>query len=189
MVLMRLSFILCLVAFLFGAFKLFKKDVPVYYKICVCAIGCYTLGLLSYVVFGLCGSESFDTINIGLLGLFGCLCFLVSANLGGDNINERKEIRFKLNKKDSLAYVAPAVLVLFLIGIMLPMFKTKNTFELIFLIVMFAPVLPASFLSLLYLIKPGDKLQLFKFTKLCNLCILLFCISNSAYLYFCFCMQ
>lgn len=177
------TFIISLVAFLFGAFCLFKKEVPVYYKICVCAVGCYALGTLSNFVFAICESSSYQCINVSLLGLFGCLCFMVSANIGGDNIHEREEIKIRLKNKDLIAYLAPIVIVVSLIVSFIPICKTRNSAEIVFLIVVFLPTLPASFLSLLYLIKPGKKLQLFKFTKLCNLCILLFCINNVLFLY------
>ena len=177
------TFLISLAAFLFGAFCLFKKEVPVYYKICVCAVGCYTLGMLSNFVFAICESSSYQIINVSLLGLFGCLCFMVSANIGGDNIHEREEIKIRLKNKDLLAYLAPIALVVCLIASFIPICKTRSIAEVVFLIIVFLPILPASFLSLLYLIKPSKKLQLFKFTKLCNLCILLFCINNVLALY------
>lgn len=177
------TFIISLAAFLFGAFFLFKKEVPVYYKICVCAVGCFALGTFSSLVFAVCESSSYQLINVSLLGIFGCLCFLVSANIGGDNIHEREEIKIRLKNKDLLAYLAPLVLIISLVISFIPICETRSIAEIVFLIIVFLPILPASFLSLLYLIKPSKKLQLFKFTKLCNLCILLFCISNVISLY------
>lgn len=176
-------------AFLTGVFKLFKHKVPVYYKICVCAVGCYVLGMLSSFVFFICNSISAQFINISLLGMFGCLCFMVSANVGGDNIHEREEIKIRLHNKDLLAYIAPLVLIIFLVFIFIFISKTCSIAELLFLLIVFLPTLPASFLSLLYLIKPGKKLQLFKFTKLCNLCILLFCVNNILFLYLLYVMN
>ena len=178
-----LSFLICLISFLYGAFRIFKKNVPVYYKICICAVGCYFLGMLSNLVFIICENSITEFINISLLGIFGCLCFMVSANLGGDNIHEREEIKIRLKNKDLFAYVAPFVLVIVLIAIFVQILKFRSLDEAIFLLIVFLPTLPASFLSLLYLIKPAKKLQLFKYTKLCNLCILLFCLNNMIFLY------
>ncbi|MCQ2752007.1 MAG: hypothetical protein MJ189_02785 [Coriobacteriales bacterium] len=176
-------FVLTIVAFIFGAIKLFNRNVPIYFRICVCAVGCYALGGLSECVYAICTGEFTADVSISMLGLFGCLFFMISANLEGDKIDKREELKIHYKKHDLFAYIAPAILGVALIYMIYVAKDQVTLSKIIFLTIVYIPILPASFLSLLYLVRPSDAVKIYKYTKLSNLFILLFCILSVADLY------
>lgn len=174
---------LSLAAFIVGAVKLFNRDVPIYFRICVCAVGCYALGGLSECVFAICTGEFSPDVSISMLGLFGCLFFMISANLEGDKIDKREELQIHYKKHDLFAYIAPIILGAALIFIFYSAFDKTTLPKLIFTVIIYIPILPASFLSLLYLVRPSDAVKIYKYTKLSNLFILIFCALSVCDLY------
>lgn len=103
--------------------------------------------------------------------------------MGGDDIHEREEIKLRLHNKELVAYIAPLCLSVCLVVVMVQAFQILGAVECAIMTIVYLPAIPSSFLALLYLMKPKNSLGLFKFTKLCNLCILLFCLTNIVYLY------
>lgn len=178
------SSVLCFAAFVIGAAKLFSRDVPVFFKICACAVGCYALGGAYDVVFAICTGEFSSDITLSMFGIFGCLVFMVSANLEGDKIDAPEEFDLHYKKTDLFALVAPLVLLIVLVSI-LGIASAKLTMgKIVFLVIAYLPVLPASYLALLYLIRLNSTMKIYRYSKLSNLFILLFCILSVVALYF-----
>ena len=106
------SFLIAVLAFVFGAVKLFKKKKPLYLQLLVCAAGCFAIQQLSYVVNLWC--EVNAAVSIGILGIFGCNFFLLSANYGTlDKVVDDGKGSKKARAFAIIAPVIMAVLALF----------------------------------------------------------------------------
>ena len=102
------SFALATVAFCYGAYYLFRKELPKYFQLYVCAAGCYMLEELWVIVNSLLGDGVADgLITVRLIGFFGCLCFLLSANANQFDmvVDEGND-----KKAKTLAFTAPTLL-------------------------------------------------------------------------------
>ena len=77
-----LAFAVSAAAFGCGAVFLFRRRIPQYFKLHVCAAGCYMLEELWVIINSLLGTGSQDgLVTVRLFGFFGCLCFMLSANM------------------------------------------------------------------------------------------------------------
>jgi len=164
--------------FVFGACAFFRKGKPLYFQLLVCASGCCALHRLWSVVSLLCGFSG--TLNVGLFGLAGCLFFLLSANYGtldrlvdeGKGINRRQRIA---------AWIAPFVLVLAIIALFIA--GRDRIGACVVLLLACLPALPSAYFSMKHLLLPDDEVGILCATRLCNVCILLFCVASVVYLF------
>ena len=163
------SFIIAAFVFIYGTTKLFKKRKPLYWKLIVCAVGCFALQQLSYVIRLWCGAT--EEVNIGTLGILGCNIFLFSANFGtldgivDDGTGSRRARYFAL--------LAPAFLALLSVAVFFA-WKDKNLFYAVIWIVLMLPALAASYFNLKHLILPLDPFEFLRATKQSNIAALIF---------------
>ena len=68
--------------FLFGAVRFFRPKAAVYAQMITLASGCMAAGRLYQVIRILTVGDGLDRFHLGLLGVIGCLLFLLSANFG-----------------------------------------------------------------------------------------------------------
>ena len=170
------SFLIALFAFGFGAAKLFKRKKPLYLQLLVCAAGCFAVEQLSYAVNLWCGVAA--EVSIGMLGIFGCNLFLLSANFGTlDRIVDDGRGTGKARK---LAFLAPAVMAAF-IALAFLAWKEQDLFCAVMWLVMLIPALPASYFNLKHILLPVDPFEFLKATKPCNIAALVFYIVTAAY--------
>lgn len=178
-VLESLAFIVSVTAFGYGAFRLFRKDTPKYFQYYVWAAGCYMLEEMWVIVNSLLGNGSQDgLVTVRLFGFFGCLCFMLSANVNEFDrvVDEGKRLKARL-----LALLAPAVLLAvyalyarFQIGALTPL-----TLVLGFLSI--SPALFAAFFSLKHLLLPADEMGFLKAVRGIDILALVFYAANYAY--------
>lgn len=174
-----ISFIIAASAFALGVAKIFKKKKPLYLQLIICAVGCFALEQLSDVVTLWCGGFS-QFVTIGMLGIFGCNFFLLSANFGtldrivDDGDEQNKSARL-------IAFVAPAVVAVLMV-IVFVFWKNKNLFAAIMWTAMLVPALPASYYNLKHIIMPVDVFEFLKATKLCNIFALCFYLITVVYI-------
>ena len=170
------SFLLAAFAFAFGAAKLFKKKIPLYWQLIVCAAGCFALQQLSYTVRLWCGVT--EEPNIGMLGIFGCNLFLFSANYGtldgivDDGTGSRNARRFALLAPAFLALLAAAVFFAW---------KGKNLFCAVVWVVLLLPALGASYFHWKHLLLPMDPFAFLRATRRSNLAALTLCVLTAVY--------
>lgn len=170
------SFLIALFAFSFGAKRLFKKKKPLYFQLYVCAAGCLALWQLSCAVNLWCGAAS--SFSIGMLGVFGCNFFLLSANYGTLDriVDEGNNSR----KARALAALAPVCLAA---PVMYAFFLRKRTEPLgaWMWLVMLLPALPASYFNLKHILLPMDDIELLRAVRPCNYAALVFYALTAAY--------
>ncbi len=160
-----LSLLIAAFAFGVGAAKLFKKGTPMYWQLYVCAAGCFALRQLSETVNFLCGIQG--NISVGMLGIFGCNCFLLSSNYGtldkvvDDGGAENKPAR-------RLALIAPAVMAV-LISLVFFTWRKKDIVCGALWLLMLLPVLPASYFNMKHFLMPLDDFELLRATRTSNL--------------------
>ena len=180
MVSLILSLLIAVFAFGMGAAKLFKKGTPLYWQLYICAAGCFALRQLSETVNFLCGMQG--NIGVGMLGIFGCNFFLLSANYGtldkvvDDGGAENKPAR-------RLALIAPAVLVALIALVFFTWRKNDPLCGVLWLLVLL-PTLPASYFNMKHLRMPLDAFELLRATKPCNLAALGFYLLSAFYAVF-----
>ena len=176
-----LSLLIAVFAFGVGAGKLFKKGTPLYWQLYICAAGCFALRQLSETVNFLCGIQGH--IGVGMLGVFGCNFFLLSANYGtldkvvDDGGAENKPAR-------RLALIAPAVLAALTALVFFAWRKNDPLCGALWLLVLL-PMLPASYFNMKHLLLPLDAFELLRATRGCNLLSLGFYLLSALYAVFC----
>lgn len=173
------AFFISTAAFGYGAFYLFRSGIPKLFKLYVCAAGCYMLEELWAVVNTYMGYGIQDgLITVRLFGIFGCLCFMLSANI---NEFDRVVDEGRDRKSRRRAMIAPAVLVV-LFGI--SAFCSVNTLSVAMIVIGFisiSPALPASFFSLKHLLLEDDSMGFLKAVRETDFVALVFYAGNFLY--------
>ena len=160
-----LSLLIAAFAFGTGATKLFKKGTPLYWQLYVCAAGCFALRQLSETVNFLCGIQG--NISVGMLGIFGCNFFLLSADYGTlDKVVDDGSAENKPARK--LALLAPVVTAALIASVFFAWRKNDLVCGVLWL-AMLLPMLPASYFNLKHLLMPPDDFELLRATRPCNL--------------------
>ena len=176
-----LSLLIAVFAFGMGAGKLFKKGTPMYWQLYICAAGCFALRQLSETVNFLCGIQG--NIGVGMLGIFGCNFFLLSANYGTlDKVVDDGSTENKIARR--LALLAPAVLAVLVTLVFFAWRKKDIVCGALWLLVLL-PVLPASYFNTKHLLMPLDAFELLRATRHCNLVSLGFYLLSAFYGVFC----
>lgn len=175
-----ISSLISVVAFINGACNLFRKRKPLYFQLLICAVGCLALEQL-YITVGIwCGIFN-PNLNLGMLGLFGCNFFLLSANYGQlDSIIDDRTSTNRLPRQ--IALIAPILLIvaIVVIPLLITTYSIKNILLFTF---MFLPACPASYFNLKHLVMPMDDFKFLKGTRKCNLCALVFYVLSVIYVY------
>ena len=175
-----LSLLIAVFAFGMGAGRLFKKGTPMYWQLYICAAGCFALRQLSETVNFLCGIQG--NISVGMLGIFGCNFFLLSANYGTLDkvVDDGGAENFPARR---LALLAPAVLAALIALVFFAWRKKDITCGALWLLVLL-PTLPASYFNMKHLRMPLDAFELLRATKPCNLAALGFYLLSALYAVF-----
>lgn len=166
-------------AFIYGALCLLRKGTPKYFQLYVLAQGCYMLEELWVIVNSLLGNGSQDgLITVRLIGFFGCLCFMLSANANEFDkvVDEGKNRRVKV-----LSHIAPAVLLIsYALYVFSPDAARSASLKTVgFLSI--APALPAAYFSMKHLLLPADEMGFLKFTRGIDIVALAFYAANYIY--------
>ena len=117
LILVTIPALISLGASIYGMYKLFQKKKPLYFQLLVCAAACFALEEL-YSTVGIWCNIYNSAINLGMIGVFGCNFFLLSANYGqldsivddGNSINR---------KAKTIAWLGPIILGLAIIAIVM----------------------------------------------------------------------
>ena len=173
-----ISFLISLAAFIFGAVNLFKKGIPMYFKLFGIAEACYAIEELWVVINTMFGTED-PFVSVRLFGTFGFFCFILSANVGefDRTIDEGKE---ESKKARRLAFIAPAFF--FMIYILSAfLLQEKGVAYLILEFIVFLPVFLASYFCLKHLLLPTDSLGFLTTTKEVDIVSLVLFLVNFGY--------
>ena len=174
-----LSFVISVAAFLYGAFSLFRKGIPQYFQLYVCAAGCYMLEELWVIVNSLLGNGSQGgLVTVRLVGFFGCLCFMLSANANEfDKVVDEGTDR----KAKALAFIAPVdLLALYGLYVFSPV-NMGSAMITVLGLVSISPALFAAYLSLKHLLLPEDDMGFLNATKRIDILALFFYAANFIY--------
>ena len=159
-----LSLLIAAFAFGLGAGKLFKKGMPLYWQLYICAAGCFALRQLSETVNFLCGLRG--NIGVGMLGIFGCNFFLLSANYGTlDNIVDDGSADTESARGSAQA---ASIVLAALTALALLAWRKKDLVCGVLWFLMLLPVLPASYFNMKHLLMPLDPFELLRAAKPCN---------------------
>ena len=170
------SFLIADFAFGYGAAKLFKKKKPMYLQLLVAAAGCFALQQLSYAVNLWCGVSA--SVSIGMLGIFGCNFFLLSANYG--TLDRIVDDGSGSKKARAFAVIAPVIMATLTLLAFLS-WKDKDLSCAVMWAVMLLPALPASYFNLKHILLPMDPFEFLRATKPCNIAALAFYAVTAAY--------
>lgn len=174
-----LSFAVSVAAFGYGAFYLFRKDISKYFKLYACAAGCYMLEELWVIVNSLLGNGSQDgLVTVRLIGFFGCLCFMLSANM---NVLDKMGDEGQCKNAKVTALIAPTLLLLLYGFYALSPVNSDSVPVILIGFISISPALLASYFSLKYLLLSEDKGGLLTITKGINMVALIFYAANYVY--------
>ena len=174
-----LAFAVSVAAFGYGAIHLFRKGISDYFKCYVYAIGCYMLEELWVIVNSLLGNGSQDgLVTVRLVGCFGCLCFMLSANA---NIFDEIVDEEKNRKAKRLALITPAILLALYAVIAFSPRNTSSATVTVIGFVSICPALFASYYNMKHLLLPKDAMGFLKITKGINILALVFYAANYIY--------
>lgn len=174
-----LAFAVSATAFGYGAFHLFRKGMPKYFQLFVCAAGCYMLEELWVIVNSLLGSGSLDgLVTVRLFGFFGCLCFMLSAN-----VNEFDAVvdEGTGGNARALAYIAPAVLLILYALYVFSAVNSDTAPTIVIGFISIAPALFAAYFSLKHLLLPEDEMGFLQAVRGVDIFALAFYVANYIY--------
>lgn len=174
-----LAFAVSVGAFTFGAFHLLRRGVPRFFQLYVCAAGCYMLEEVWVIVNSLLGNGSDDgLLTVRLVGFFGCLCFMLSANA-----NEFDKVVDEGNAKKAklLALIAPAVLLALYAVFVLVLHGERSPAASIAGFIIVSPALPASYFSFKHLLLPRDEMGFLNIVRSTDIAALVFYAANFIY--------
>ena len=175
-----LSLLIAVFAFGVGAGKLFKKGTPLYWQLYICAAGCFAMRQLSETVNFLCGLRG--NISVGMLGIFGCNFFLLSANYG--TLDKVVDDGGAENRPARLYALTAPVIMAALIALVFFTWRGKNPVCGALWLLMLLPMLPASYFNMKHLLLPLDAFELLRATRPCNLAALGFYLLSAFYAVF-----
>lgn len=176
-----LSLLIAVFAFGAGAAKLFKKGTPLYWQLYICAAGCFALRQLSETVNFLCGIQGH--IGVGMLGVFGCNFFLLSANYGTlDKVVDDGGADTESARGSALA---ASIVLTALSALVLLTWRKKDLVCGVLWFLMLLPVLPASYFNMKHLLMPLDPFELLRAAKPCNHAALCFYLLSALYSVLC----
>ena len=171
-----ISFLIAAFAFGFGAAKLFKKKKPLYLQLLVSAAGCFALQQLSCAVNLWCGVTA--AVSIGMLSIFGCNFFLLSANFG--TLDKVVDDGTNSANARKAAVLAPVIMATLTVLAFLS-WLNKDVFCAVVWLIMLLPALPASYFNLKHILLPMDSFAFLRATKPCNIAALVFYLVTAAY--------
>lgn len=166
-------------AFGYGAFYLFRPEVAKFFRLYVCAAGCYMLEELWVIVNSLLGNGNADgLVTVRLFGFFGCLCFMLSANINEFDrvIDDGRSKRARL-----VALMAPAMLVMIFAVYVLTASQGENIAMVVTGFISILPAVPASYFCLKHLLLPEDSMGFLKAIKALDIMALVFFAVNYIY--------
>lgn len=165
-----------IIAFIYGAFRFFRKGKAMYLQMIVCAIGCMMLGRLFRVVMIMTGGFIPDGFHVGILGWIGSFLFFFTANYG--QMDSLVDDGGKDNTKYRLiAMAAPLVIAAGYIRIALSDTTLGN--KIMYLIVVLL-IMQASYYNLKHLIMPDVELGIIRSIRGYNLMALAFALLSMA---------
>lgn len=171
------SFVVAAAAFWLGAIKLFGTKKPLYMKLLVCAAGCFMLEQQLLLINLWCGVK--EMFSIGMLGILGCNCFLLSANYG--TLDKVVDDGSKKNRMAKLiANIAPITVAILCFNVFL-VWKDKDIICAVMWLLMLLPAVPASYFNLKHILLPVDDLGILKATRFCNISALALYVVMSAF--------
>ncbi|MCQ2319648.1 MAG: hypothetical protein MJZ90_12140 [Bacteroidales bacterium] len=165
-----LSFCIAIAAFLYGIFRM-KKGGPMCFLLFIFAVGCHSMRELWSIVNTLYYGMSQP--NLSLLGTFGCLCFLCSANYGHlDSIVDEGDTSGRSACRQAM--LAPAVAGALLAFFVVRSFLAGQTAKAVLMGLSFLPALPAAYFSAKHLLLPTDAMGFLDMTRRCNIAVLVY---------------
>lgn len=170
------SFLIAAFAFGFGAVRLFKKKKPLYLQLLVCATGCFALQQLSYTVNIWCGVS--EAVSVGMLGIFGCNFFLLSADFG--TLDRIVDDGKGSTKARAVSVIAPVIMAVLAVAALFTL-KNGNMFYAVMWLVVLLPALPASYFNLKHILLPMDPFEFLRATRPCNIAALIFYVVTAVY--------
>ena len=166
-------------AFGYGAFYLFRKGIPKFFQLYVCAAGCYMLEELWAIVNSLLGDGSqAGLLTVRLFGFFGCLCFMLSANANEfDKVVDEGTNR----KARVLALIAPVVLLMLYAVYAFSPLNERTVGGIITGLLSISPALFAAYFSMKHLLLKEDEMGFLQSTKWIDITALVFYAANYFY--------
>lgn len=167
-----------LVAFIYSSRRLFVKGMPLYFQIVVCAIGCLLIEKVAYLIEFYTNALNEGT-GVYVLGIMGCLMFLLSANHG---VLDRLVDDGNSTLKIKLAGYFIAIVILIGIVFNFMLVSTVSLTTGIILAIVCIPAVPAAYFNVKHLLLPMDPFELLKNTRAINVLSLTYYISVISYM-------
>lgn len=175
------AFLISLTAFIVGAVKLFKPHVPLYFKLHIYAVGCYSLEE-AWVIFNtFFGTES-GFVSVRLFGTFGFFCFLLAANRGPIDrmIDERTPASRKARR---IALLAPIIILLIYLLSYVPSFGKSSIPVRMLGFIILSPTFPTAWYCLKHRFLPKDSMGFLNAIAGIDIVTLVIFLVNEIYLF------
>lgn len=178
-----LSLLILGFSFVYCAVHVMDRKKPLLYKLYFFSIGCYLLGVVYNTVVYICGGFEREA-GVQLFCTFGTICFILSANY--DQIDGLVDPGEEGKKARILALIAPALVLASMVALWFVMPKGGfDRFDIVCILLVFIPILPASYFNLKHLILPLDDFNILINTKWCNVAALCYYVALITYYFAC----
>lgn len=161
-----IAFYSVLLSFIYGIITVCLKQYPLYFKLIIGAIGCYTIEELWVNVNAFCGYEN-SIFSVRLLGIVACFATFLTANTKAfskiiDSKNDSKSY------KNFVALIAPLTLLTLLIIFISIVMKSETTLQIVVQIIVILPAIVDSYFEFRCLIASNDEKGILKCIKPIN---------------------
>lgn len=167
-----------IISFLFGSVNLLRDGRPLYFKLNVCAVGCYALEEIWVLVNTLFGKNE-NMISIRLIALLGCLCFFYS---GASCLDEIVDTDKNANKTARIAGIIMPAVLLGIYADFAVFSESTTTFVKILIFIAMLPAIVSSYFNLKHLMMKKSSNKYLSAIKPLNAVILIFFIVMFIYM-------
>ena len=167
-------------ASVFGMIRMFKKTVPMYFQLTICAVWSFAIQMIYSVLIIVCANDYRSDNNLGFLGMATTFIFLASANFGQFNtlVDEGSK---KLRPIRLAALAAPIFVAAFYLYIILH-FEQTLWFKFIFAVVVI-PVAASQYFNVKFILMKDDGTGFIRGVKPLNIVSFLASICYLLYIY------
>lgn len=167
-------------ASVFGMIRMFKKTVPMYFQLTICAVWSFAIQMIYSVLIIVCANDYRSDNNLGFLGMATTFIFLASSNFGQFNtlVDEGSK---KLRPIRLASLAAPLFVLAFYLYIILH-FEQTLWFKFIFAIVMI-PVAASQYFNVKFILMKDDGTGFIRGVKPLNIVSFLASVCYLLYIY------
>lgn len=165
----------------YGMIQLFKRKVPMYFQLTVCAVWCYSVQTIYSILITLCAKNYRDFSDLSFLGTAAMFMFLASSNFG--QFNTLVDEGGKRLRKIRLAALAAPILAAAYYVFICVCYEWQNVWFAISFAVVMIPLAISSYYNVKFTLMKDDGTGFIRGAKPVNIASLVTAVCYLLYVY------